>query len=101
MSEAELQQWVGANPGRVNDRDRAGHTLLYVAIFRKHIQLAFWLLDEEGANVNARSKCGRTPLHEADSLDILAALLDQGADPTVRDYNGWSPLMYHTGLGKS
>jgi len=32
MMEVELRQWVEANPGRVNDRDRYEHTPLFVAV---------------------------------------------------------------------
>jgi hypothetical protein len=32
MNEAELRQWVEANPGRVNDRDSDGRTPLYAAV---------------------------------------------------------------------
>ena len=31
-TEAELRQWVEAHPGRVNDPDKYGRTLLYRAI---------------------------------------------------------------------
>ena len=38
---------------------------------------------EAGANANVADKDGNTPLHEADSLELTAALLAAGADPTA------------------
>ena len=91
MNEAELRQWVEANPGRVNRMDRWGFTPLYVAVCRlKNLSLTVWLLDEKGADVKARTKDGESPLHEARSLDILTALLDRGADPIML-YNDCVP----------
>jgi hypothetical protein len=94
LNEAELRQWVEANPGRVNDRDKGGYTPLIVAVcYIKSLPLTVWLLDEKGADVNATSLCGYTPLHMAPSLDILAALLNRGADPTLLTDNGSTSLM--------
>jgi ankyrin repeat protein len=94
---AALRQWVEANPGRVNDRDRSGRTPLYVAACDlKSLSLTTWLLDEKGADVNGKSQYGNTPLHRAASLDILNALLERAADPTIQTNVGWSPLMDYT-----
>lgn len=60
MNEAEMRQWVEANPGLANEwdvegyRDVEGYTPLYVAVeYMKNLSLVLWLLDEKGANVNA------------------------------------------------
>ncbi len=54
MTEPELRQWVEANPGRVNDRDRFGHTPFNAAVYRrKSVPLILWLVKETGADVNA------------------------------------------------
>lgn len=42
----------------------------------------------QGADVNARDENGRTPLHVARRADHTQALLDHGADPTLRDDHG-------------
>jgi len=96
MNEAELRQWVEAHPGRVNENrmDRWGLTPLYVAVYHlKSLSLTVWLVDAKGADVNAGSNYGKKTLHGAQSLDILTALLDRGADPTMLNNDGMSPLM--------
>lgn len=56
---------------------------------------------QDGADVNDRSKNGRTALHGAVSslrigddgpLDCVRYLLEAKADPTVSDYSGWRPI---------
>jgi hypothetical protein len=58
MSEAEQREWVEANPGRVNDRDSRGSTVLFSAACREGLSLVVWLLDEIGADVNAPWRMG-------------------------------------------
>lgn len=54
MNEAQLQQWVEANPGPINKMDSGGYTPLYVAAcVVENLPLTVWLLDEKGADVNA------------------------------------------------
>lgn len=98
MKEAELRQWVEAVPGWVNNTDH-GCTPLYTAIVAlKSLQLVLWLLDEKGADVNANDAFGLTPLHWAESLDILTDLLIHGADPTRRDiYQRFALIIYVAG----
>lgn len=54
------------------------------------------LLLDRGADVNARSSQGFTPLHTATSGNtkpsVIALLLDRGADIEARDSNGGTPL---------
>lgn len=50
----------------------------------------------EGASPHV-SSTGDTPLHAAaghDNLDIVAMLLQHGADPNAVDVDGWTPLMF-------
>ena len=100
MGEAELRQWVEANPERVNDRNEGGRTPLYeTACGIKSLPLTVWLLDEKGADVNGRTRYDEyTPIRWVKSLDILIALLDRGADPAMLDNSGYSILMYFCGF---
>jgi len=93
MSEVELRQWVEANPGRVNHRDRNGLTPLTAAAWNHTRSLVVWLLDEKGADVNATTTEGNTALHCASRPDVITALLDRGADPGRVNRMKWSPLM--------
>ena len=97
-SEAQLRQWVEANPEKVNDTDKDKHTPLYVAAhYLKSLPLVLWLLDVKGADVDAQILRGQTVLAETDSFKNFNALLDRGADPTLPDFDGMSPLTHHAG----
>ena len=53
------------------------------------------VLLKHGADLNARNRCGETPLHLAalkDSAQIIDILIDHGADLEMEDDLGWSPL---------
>ena len=53
---------------------------------------------QSGADLNARTKHGHTPLHQAAALNhtpaVLIRLLNGGANPAARDVNGKIPWDY-------
>ena len=59
-------------------------------------------LIDDGANVNAVTGAGRTPLMSATTyghINIVRFLLENGADINTKDtYNGWTALMFSTGF---
>ena len=59
-------------------------------------------LIESGANINAVSGAGRTPLMSATAyghINIVRFLLENGADINTKDtHNGWTALMFSTGF---
>lgn len=100
MTEAELRQWVEANPGLLNEWDGTTQTPLFVAADKfQDVPLILWLVNEKGADVNAAVDCnGMTTLHLAKSLDVIKALLDCGTDPTMQEQTGErNPLTHFLG----
>ena len=87
-----------ANPGRVNE-SFSGFTPLELAARRNWPSLVVWLLDEKGADVNTTSLFESTALQHASSIDILKALMDRGADPTLPNSDGRTPLASHAHRG--
>lgn len=97
---AYVRQWVEANPGKINDRDSQGLTVLVAAACElENLPLTLWLLDEKGADVNARWAGGRTALMFARCPDIISALLARGADPTLTEDKGWTSLIAQVSTG--
>ena len=73
-------------------RDHRGETPLHVAARHHRFHEARWLL-EHGAEVEAADDAGNTPLHRAvfaqsGSEEIIALLLQAGADPDRANRNG-------------
>ena len=75
-------------------RDGLGRTPLMWAVGRGNLKTLRSLL-ERGAAVNARDAKGRTALIRAARFDPRAVrvLLAHGADPEMKDVDGWTPLM--------
>jgi ankyrin repeat protein len=58
---------------------------------------------EKGANVNAKSDGGDTPLHWASKYGndaIVSLLLENGAKVNVKGEYGWTPLHYASSRGQ-
>lgn len=74
----------------------AYRTKLHSAVSNESIELVK-LLIENGANVNARDKEGRTPLmvlaFHHDNIEIVRALLDGGADIETNDNSADTPII--------
>ena len=85
----------GANPDIANGR---GETPLHLAARDSAFGIVKLLL-VRGANVNATSFYGNTALHravrlsdEAANVALVSLLLDKGANPNIRNRDGWRPL---------
>ncbi len=75
---------------------QAGGTALVQATAARQLEAATWLL-QRGADVNATTEGGRSPLHiaaEAGADDLLQLLLAQGSKVklNLQDRNGYAPL---------
>ncbi|EMN23947.1 ankyrin repeat protein [Leptospira kirschneri serovar Sokoine str. RM1] len=69
-----------------------GSSPLHYAVEKKHnIQIVKELV-EHGANVNGKDVYQQTPLYDAASKEIAQYLLQQGADPTIKNGSGETPL---------
>lgn len=84
-------------------RDSSGGTALHAAMFQKNIKIVEMLIDY-GLDVNAIGpKNGYTPLHDAVWGDNPAAaklLLEKGADPSIKNKEGQTPLEKAQSEGK-
>ncbi|PTB78264.1 ankyrin [Trichoderma longibrachiatum ATCC 18648] len=79
---------------RIDVKDRNGASLLHEAAGNGVVSYIDHLI-ESGLNVNRTDEFGRTPLHAAvlnDAKASFLALLMHGADPDVRNADGYSAL---------
>lgn len=83
MTEVEMWLWVENNPGRINALDINGMAILHNAASKGIGNLAIWLIDQRGADVNVKDVSGYTPLHLAHNSYITFILLRRGADPNL------------------
>ena len=85
-----------ANPGiDVNQVNKNGETLLYVASNKCNAEVVKGLLEIPGIEVDKVDKKGETPLHIATKncyLDILTQLLAKKSDVNKKDSNSTTPL---------
>jgi len=91
-----LKQLLDAHPEIINQSYGGGrHTLLFAAAWGGNADAVEELLSRK-ANVNARNKLGRTPLfgciNNKGTKEIAQMLLDHGADFTIANNNGKTPL---------
>ena len=77
--------------------DNEGNTLLHLACQHERKNVVQHLINERGANVDARkySEDGEAPIHiaaQSQSKEIVDILLNKGADIETKDANGCTPL---------
>jgi ankyrin repeat protein len=78
--------------GAEMNASNAAYTPLVYAIEQGNVELVKTLL-ESGANPNAKTQSGRTPLSAAlGNKEIFQALLDAKADPNAKNGSGETPL---------
>ncbi|KAI3376318.1 hypothetical protein L3Q82_016800, partial [Scortum barcoo] len=95
---ATVQLLVESRPSWVDSSDRKGHRPIHVVVCPQsspHTFSCLRYLLEHGADVNATTDSGTTPLHLAASegfLDCAEILVQAGADVLARDNTGHTPL---------
>lgn len=81
----------------INSRQGStGVPLLTCVIRQKLIDLAQHLI-ERGADIEAKSAEGETPLMEAvivGSIELVQSLLEHGANPNRKSRSGWTALLW-------
>lgn len=91
---AAYLQWLCCSCGQVSDY--LGRTALHMAASCGRYNLARWLLQHAGANVNVRDlESGYTPLHRSifyGQLHIASLLIQMGASVTAMDFEHLTPL---------
>ena len=81
--------------GMMEIQDEQGFRPLHSAV--KSSRLIIDLLLGGGADLNSRTRSGMTALHVAvieNKASAVELLLESGADPSVKDYHGHTPLDY-------
>lgn len=95
--QAEFLDLLNADPQRVHERGIVfDWTLLYQAANRGQLWIAKMLI-AYGSEINALDDQGDTPLHRAAFAgfpDIVAVLLENGADPNIANDSLFTPLMH-------
>ncbi|WP_197507579.1 ankyrin repeat domain-containing protein [Mycobacterium sp. ACS4331] len=96
----ELAELVAAHGGQLDDKDADGKTVVHCAVDANDIDVVEVLL-QCGAAVEARDRWGNTALWRAvyqlpESADMVAALLDAGADPEAANNHGATPRQLAT-----
>jgi ankyrin repeat protein len=97
-----VREFLGDEKTDVNEPDKKGVTPLHVAVVRQNPKLVALLL-KHGANVDAKTKTGWTPLMDASHdgyIGCMKILIEHGADVNVRNKGGWTPLMQIMKHGK-
>lgn len=97
---SELQLEASHQSFDVEHHDAGGSIILYAAVSMESLELVKFLIDKKGADVNSRTSWRGTPLQAARSAGMIATLLTRGADPTLIDVRGKTPLMDIICFGK-
>lgn len=97
-----LDTLVQFNSSIINQRDRNGHTPLWLAVGALSQDNITYLL-ANGADVNIADKYGITPLMaavEGNSTEVMRALIEAGADVNKSDIEGRTALSIAIANGK-
>jgi ankyrin repeat protein len=99
-----------ADPSLIAAKTPDGDTPLHIACWQKQIAIIGTILAYR-PDLNVRGCYGRTPLHyavhegRAISVPVVGVLLAMGADPSIRDDNGfsvddWAKIEMYDGLAE-
>ena len=82
----------------INTQNYKKYTLLNYSTYCDKFDISIYLISN-GADVNTPDHCGDTPLHNLliDGVfheQLVELLLEHGADPYIKNNNGWTPIDY-------
>ncbi|KAM7201239.1 Ankyrin repeat-containing domain protein [Naviculisporaceae sp. PSN 640] len=88
---------------RVDHPDENGRTPMFRAASNGHAEVVEYLCGAKGVDVDSLDRHGRTPLMIAsgwtESIKCVLALLNNGADPTIRQHDGMDALSWACQVG--
>ena len=90
----DKEEWLLSNRSENTAESLLGNSALHWASAFGRLEVVEWLLAREGIQVSKRNHGGGTPLHSAAShnrAEVVAALLEAGADVAAKDENGDTP----------
>ena len=90
-----VSAWISRDPKIVNRPDEYGYTALHMAAEEGLLEMVK-LLVANGANPNALSNEGFTPLHVATQPNVVRDLITAGANVNACANNGITPLLYQS-----
>jgi ankyrin repeat protein len=95
----KMQQAIETDYSLINYADDANLTLLHWACANGHLEVVKFLV-ENGADIEAKDKSGRTPILLNSSTDIAKYLVSKGADFKITSKDGYSVLHQAAFYGK-
>lgn len=87
----------GAHIDDCSTTDEWGRAALHVAVINDCYEVVFYLLTETNAHINIFDDFERTPIYYAarkKNQRLFWLLLRAGADPTIADVDGLTPIDY-------
>lgn len=86
-----------AQENPLQQKSNLGHTPLHVAAIANDLPMVMLLIHKNDVDVNAQDKWGKTALHyftQHKNVFAMKFLLNNGANPNIKDYAGMTPLIY-------
>lgn len=96
VADSAMAQSLIERGAPVDVKNTEGKTALHTAVQKNNTALAALLL-AKGAAVNARDNLGNTPLHFVQTVEVVSALLDAGANPDLPNKAGVRPVNQDVG----